>query len=121
VAVLTELLRPSPPTIAHAPAYRAAGRSTWTRAAGVDGGAVGGRRGPVGLATMDREPRQHHKPHTPITTSINAPRVRAFGSFAAPSPSFPTGILPGRRLTDVQLGLSHHPACAIRARSRRLS
>jgi hypothetical protein len=26
---------------------------------------------------------------TPITTSLNAPRVRAFGSFAAPSPSFP--------------------------------
>ena len=37
------------------------------------------------------------------------------------SPLTSTGILPGRRLADLQLGLSHHPAGAIRARSDRRS
>jgi hypothetical protein len=69
-----------------APALRPEPR---TSAAGADGGQVGRWAGCRELVSSDRERAHLDQPHT-LTTGHIAPRVRVFGRFAVPSPSFPT-------------------------------
>ena len=50
---------------------------------------AGGSAGLVPTLASPALELEHTGPATHPPTSLNAPRVRAFGSFAAPSPSFP--------------------------------